>query len=633
MEMTLRLLTTDEIHILDHQGCRCACWDTVKVADPFIASAYRNVTFAGDIVLHPATGTHSAGPVTFEAGISNAVIADCTVGRGTHIANIGNYIANCNIGDNAFIRDVSTIGCTPESTFGNGVEVNVMSETGGREVPVHYGLTAQEAWIIAACRHDMATVDRTKAAVAAKTASLQRGRSHIGEGAAVTGCGYICGVDIKAGARVEGASRLVNGTVGHDATVGTDVIATDFIIARSATVDSGARLDHVFVGEGSRVANGFNAHHSLIFANCLLENGEAAALFAGPCTVSIHKSTLLIGGMTSMFNAGSGVNQSNHLYKTGPCHQGVLERGVKLASDAYIMWPAHIGAFSTVMGRHKSHPDTSTLPFSYVMESDGAALVIPGVAFGNIGLVRDVDKWPRRDHRPQSPADIITFGLFNPFIACSIEEGIGLLDNLLASQPDAEILVCDGYSIRRTHALRGIKLYRMALRYYMLGALLQRIADNRSLEASDSIGTHRWIDIAGMIAPADIIADGLPTPGQWAEIYPRLEWDFIASRLACETGISLPDPDKDCIAALLDEWLSIDRTFYDMLRRDAEKEFDCDNLASTAGFGLLGPDSRKADFTSVRGTLDAHSVSHLLTARTALAEAIASAITRRLNNN
>ena len=58
--------------------------------------------------------------------------------------------------------------------------------------------------------------------------------------------------------------------------------------------------------------------------------------FAGPYKVTHHKSTLLIAGMFSFMNAGSGSNQSNHMYKLGPIHQGTLERGAKTTSDSYI---------------------------------------------------------------------------------------------------------------------------------------------------------------------------------------------------------------------------------------------------------------------------------------------------------
>ena len=67
-------------------------------------------------------------------------------------------------------------------------------------------------------------------------------------------------------------------------------------------------------------------------------------------------------------NAGSGSNQSNHMYKLGPIHQGIVERGGKTTSNSYILWPAQIGAFSLIMGRHYNNADTSDMPFSYLIE-------------------------------------------------------------------------------------------------------------------------------------------------------------------------------------------------------------------------------------------------------------------------
>ena len=114
----------------------------------------------------------------------------------------------------------------------------------------------------------------------------------------------------------------------------------------------------------------FSALHSLFFANSEGLLGEACHVFAGPYTLTHHKSTLLIAGYYSFFNAGSGTNQSNHMYKMGPVHQGIMQRGCKTSSDAYLLWPAHIGAFTMVMGRHYHHANISHLPFSYLLEED-----------------------------------------------------------------------------------------------------------------------------------------------------------------------------------------------------------------------------------------------------------------------
>ncbi|NAW49767.1 DUF4954 family protein, partial [Salmonella sp. gx-f5] len=80
--------------------------------------------------------------------------------------------------------------------------------------------------------------------------------------------------------------------------------------------------------------------------NSYMSNGEACAAFCGPFTASHHKSSLLIGGMFSFYNAGSATNFSNHAYKMGPMHWGILERGSKTASGAYLLMPATLGTYS-----------------------------------------------------------------------------------------------------------------------------------------------------------------------------------------------------------------------------------------------------------------------------------------------
>ena len=53
------------------------------------------------------------------------------MGDNVVIENVQNYIANYDIGDDCFIQNVDVIMVDGVSTFGNGVEVNVLNETGG----------------------------------------------------------------------------------------------------------------------------------------------------------------------------------------------------------------------------------------------------------------------------------------------------------------------------------------------------------------------------------------------------------------------------------------------------------------------------------------------------------------------
>ena len=107
------------------------------------------------------------------------------------------------------------------------------------------------------------------------------------------------------------------------------------------------------------------------------------------------------------------------MYKLGPIHQGIVERGSKTTSDSYVLWPAKIGAFSLVMGRHVRHPDTSKLPFSYLIEKGSESYLVPGVNLKSVGTIRDALKWPKRDNRKDPEhLDMVNFNLLSPYRKC-----------------------------------------------------------------------------------------------------------------------------------------------------------------------------------------------------------------------
>ena len=195
----------------------------------------------------------------------------------------------------------------------------------------------------------------------------------IGNNVRIVNCGTIKNVRIGEYATLGGVSKLKNGTINSNqyapVHIGSGVKCNDFVLCSGVDITDSTLVSRCFVGQGTVMGKHYSALDSLFFSNCQGFHGEATAIFAGPYTVSHHKSSLLIAGMYSFLNAGSGSNQSNHMYKLGPIHQGMAERGSKTTSDSYLLWPARIGAFTLVMGRHTKHSDTSELPFSSVCKT------------------------------------------------------------------------------------------------------------------------------------------------------------------------------------------------------------------------------------------------------------------------
>lgn len=466
---THRHLQWWEVRRLEQNGCVSSDWSGVQITDDTDLSRIRNTRFEGDVRLG----------------------ADVT------IENVG------------LLKMESMAQC------GVGTEVCVLDETGSRSVRIYPGMTAQTAMLIA---RDPAWAHGPAAEMLAAHVEAAHIEATIGDGAVIRNCGSIVNVAVGCEVHIEGASSLHNGAVINNAApgkglarIGAGVIAENFII-EDGSVDSGVIVHNCYIGQGAQLANGFTAHDSLIFANCHLENGEACALFAGPYTVSMHKSSLLIGCQTSFMNAGSGTNQSNHMYKLGPVHWGILERGVKTSSDSYLMLGAKIGAFSLLMGSHKTHPDSSQFPFSYLFGDDrGATVVVPGAMLRSCGLLRDEKKWPTRDRRQQRRMplhDRIVYDVLNPVTVDAMLQAIDVIRGLLARPADDDrYLRYKGMKFTRAALERAGRLYELAIYKY----LHLHTAENGFPAREPGSEAATWIDIAGLLMPRSLMQKAMAT--------------------------------------------------------------------------------------------------------------------------
>jgi len=628
-----RDLSAEEIAQLTRQGCACADWSRVQVAEGFDALRVRAAHFYGDVKLGVFRKEVSFfGGVSKPAGIYHATIHNCTIGNDVYISHVRNYVANYVIEDDAVIDNIDLLAVEGESTFGNGTEVSVVNEAGGREIPIYDELSAHTAYIIAFYRHRPQVIAKLKRMIRDYTASVTSSVGRVGRGARIINSRILKNIKLGPAGVVEGVNRLQNGSINSSSEdpvyIGPGVYAEDFIACSGSTITDGTIVSECFVGQGTTLAKEYSAENSVFFANCGGFHGEACAIFAGPYTVTHHKSTLLIAGLFSFLNAGSGTNQSNHMYKLGPVHQGVVERGSKTGSDSYMLWPAKVGAFTVVMGRHYHNSDTSDLPFSYLIEHQDESVLAPAVNLRSVGTVRDARKWPQRDRRKDSKKlDLINFKLLSPFTIQKMINGQNLLRKLKeTSGPTSDYFAYHSVRIPKTALERGIVLYQTGINKFLGNCLLKQLegkefTDLETLRAMlkprTDIGPGKWIDLAGMFAPekmveqllTDIETDAIATltelDARFASIYeayPVYEWAWAVDVIEKQLDKSIEAITAEDVLALTTRWkeavLELDRKLYS----DAEKEF-----AATAqiGFGLDGDnETKQRDFEAVRGTFD-----------------------------
>ncbi|MBA7622768.1 hypothetical protein ES703_30154 [subsurface metagenome] len=636
MSSEFRALSEAEIAQLEKQWCRCSDWTSIKVAQKFNPERVRFTHFSGDVKLgvFEKQVSFSVG-LKKPAGISNATIHNCTIGNNVYIDQIRNYIANYCIEDDVLIENVDLLAVEGKSSFGNGTEVAVVNEAGGREIPIYDYLSAHTAYVIAFYRHRPKVIEKLQKMIADYTASVTSSMGLVAKGAKLINCRIIKNTKIGRSSVIEGVNRLENGSVNScpedPVYIGPGVFAEDFIACSGSEITDGTIICKCFIGQGTVLARQYSAENSVYFANCGGFHGEACSIFAGPYTVTHHKSTLLISGLFSFLNAGSGTNQSNHMYKLGPAHQGVIERGSKTASDSYILWPAKVGAFTVVMGRHYRNSDTSDLPFSYLIEHEDESILAPGVNLRSVGTVRDARKWPKRDRRKNpKKLDYINFKLLSPYTVQKMLNGRQLLTNLKASSGEtSDYFTYHSVKIKSSSLDRGVKLYQIGIDKFLGNCLIKRLENKQfknvgelraALSPETDVGAGKWLDLAGLFAPEEAVQKMLgdienSTVGTLEQVteaframhdnYKAYEWTWAVNVIQQRLGKTADKITADDIIELARKWKEAVVELDHRLYADAKKEF-----AATAqiGYGLDGDEETKhADFEQVRGRFEENS--------------------------
>lgn len=584
-----RLLTNEEISILEDNGCMAEDWTSINVAADFKPTYIKNVNFYGDVFLGVfEKNIEVSNGFIRHSGIRNATLRNVSIGDNCLIENIGNYINNYAIGEECCICNVCTMETTAEATYGEGNTISVLNEAGNGNVILFSGLTSNLAALMIRNAADKEFTAAIRGIVKDDIERRAREKSTVGNNVKIVNTAEITNTHISDNCEINGASRISDCTLASgledNVFIGSGVICENSIVTDGSAVLNGANITNCFVGEACQITNGFTAESSLFFANCYMSNGEACAAFCGPFSASHHKSTLLIGCMLSFYNAGSATNFSNHAYKMGPIHYGCLERGTKTASGSHLLLPANIGAFSVCLGKITNHPDTRSLPFSYIISDGRETFVVPGINITTVGLYRDIRKWPRRDVRIQSSRkSLINHDWLSPLTINEIIAGKNTLEQMRESQgEDTAFYTCGGCKISRNSLERGIRLYDMAIKLFAgdVAAGYDLTAEGRDC------GTGEWGDLAGMLLPeqeehnivnaisngylrstADIDMFMKNVNERYGEYLITFTRNIIASQLGTD------DLTESGIEQIIQQGRAAKEAWISEIRKDAEKEY------------------------------------------------------------
>lgn len=589
-----RELTEEEIRILEERSCWAEEWANIHVAEGFKPNYMHRVMLYGEVYIGAFDDTIEVSRDFFKhSGINNATLRNVTIGDNSLVENIGNYINNYTIGDRCYISNVCTLETSEGATYGEGNLVSVLNEVGDGNVVLFRDLNSQLAAFMVKHFHDKPLKEAIRRLIKEEINLHAPEQGWIGNNVKIVNTKEVSNTVIFDECEINGASRLSDCTIlssdNASVYIGTGVICENSIISYGSSIINSVKMQDCFVGEACQISNGFTASASVFFANSYMSNGEACAAFCGPFTASHHKSSLLIGGMFSFYNAGSATNFSNHAYKMGPMHYGTLQRGCKTASGAYLLMPANIGTFSVCFGKLMYHPDTSSLPFSYLKAYSDIMYLSPGRNITTVGLYRDIRKWPKRDLRPQGTLkSIVNFDWLSPYSVGEIIEGKKILEKLQdASGNEVALYNYYNYVIKSNSLQKGIENYDMALRIYM-GAVLKRVRkrDANLTPPSSTVGTGQWTDLSGLLLPVseeerliedikngnlESIQDVLQRFEDINEHYRDYQWAWTYQLILDYYHLNTITPqDADRIR---EDYIQARRTWIAAIRKDAEKEF------------------------------------------------------------
>ena len=621
-----RKLKKMEIEFLKSQGCISQSWEKILIKNVDL-NRIKDVSFHGKIKIKELNGNVSYhNKVKVEASITRATLIDVVINGNVYINNVGRLIANYEIEDGVIIENAGAIYMEGESSFGNGVETSPIMEGNGRSVKIFNRLNSHIAYIVAMYRHNYLMREKINKIIENYSSSKISKFGLIKKHAKIINARLIKNAHIDPYTTIENTDEINNTTIistkESPSYIGTSVILKDCIVLKGAHIVDGTVIKKAFIGEGVKLGRQFSCEDSLLFANCEGEHGEMFSIFAGPYTVTHHKATLLIASHFSFFNAGSGTNQSNHMYKLGPYHHGFMERGCKTGSNSYILWPSRIGAFSTVIGAHYDNVDSSDFPFSYITEHGyHQTRLIPALNLFGVGLTRDENKWIDRDRRTGDKKDLIIFEVFSPYTVSKMINAEKILKDIKKNINESkdDFVTYKNMIIKISSLDKYSQRYSIAIDLYLCGKLLGFIKNSKNInEIIKNLNAEKiyneWVDAGGLICAKerldniikDIENEKINNIESILEAFKNLYDNYYSDEKSwvvdtIKKRYSIKNADKEIIIKILKEYISLLKTSYDILYRDAEKEYDISKMVSC---GIDDKNFMEEDFKAIRGTVE-----------------------------
>lgn len=502
----VRGLSAPEIAELESRGNRSSDWSRVLVAEGFSPAFVAGSVFAGDCVIGALRGEAAPlgeGPA-LPCGIYDSTIADSEIGNGclvSRAALVSNYV----IREGAVVFDVGALSASRRCFFGNGREIAIGIETGGREVLSYAEITIPVAAAVATRRGDRAFQEAYREFVKSYADACGATFGVVERGAVVRRAPAVEDAYVGEGAVIDGAVLVQNCTllsspeeraiVSHGAYVRNSCLQYGCEATSMAIVDDAVLTEHSHVERHGKVTQ------SIIGPNTGVAEGEITASLVGPF-VGFHHQAMLIAAVwpEGKGNVAYGANiGSNHTSKA-PDQEIRCGEGLFFGLGVNVKFPSDFteAPYSLIATAVDTLPQRIEFPFSLVNRParthEGVPLayneIFPGwVLADDLYLVlRNEGKYKKRNKAKR------TAFAFDVFRRDIVEKMVAARDRLANAAPrevytDADVPGLGKNFMLESSRRRGIETYDFFIEYFALQGLAARAATLAGAGEKERIAT------------------------------------------------------------------------------------------------------------------------------------------------
>jgi hypothetical protein len=442
-----------------------------------------------------------------QSGVYKAVVANCEIGNDALVHNVG-LISNTVVHCGAAVVNTQTVSAEAGTAFGNGREIGIAIETGGREVKLYAEITVDVAAKVASSRGDADLLAEYNQIVDAYVAAAKSNRGLVMSGARIKNTGKVVNAFVGEGAVIDNATKVQNATILSAKDEKTEIIDGAIVVnslvqwgcevASMAIVDKSALCEHSHVERHGKVTE------TIVGPNTGIAEGEVTACLVGPF-VGFHHQALLIAAFwpEGKGNIGYGANVgSNHTGKA-PDQEIWPGEGTFFGLGVNIKFPSDFtrAPYSLIATAVNALPQRVEMPFSLI--NTPAALhpgispayneIMPGwVLSDNIFAVkRNEGKYAARNKAKRSK---IEFEVLRPEIVDLMIEARRRLQAVSGKDiySDKDVPGLGKNYMSEAARKNGIEAYTFYLKVYALNGLKRALAKNPKTDLAASSDDARW---------------------------------------------------------------------------------------------------------------------------------------------